>query len=412
MAQLHQHRFDNGLVLVAEEPPGAGVQSLAMTLLLPAGVAHEPADKLGASAMLAEMMMRGAGGMSSREHSDALDRLGVQRDTDVETNHLRISATMLGSKLRDALPLILDMAQRPNLSEADLEPSRDLCVQSIDALDDEPQERSMLELRARHYPAPFGRSPLGDRAMLEAMTLDDVRGFWKGACVPGGAILSVAGRFEWDALRRQVGELTRNWKGSREAPAAAEKPARTVHHIHADTTQVHIALAYDAVEDPHPQSMLQRAAAAVLSGGMSGRLFTEVREKRALCYSVYAAYAGSKTRGAMLGYAGTTAPRAKETLDVMEGELRKLASAEGGPTQSEFDRAIVGMKSRLVMSGESTGARAAAIAHDQHTRGRPRTLEEVRAEVDAITLDALNAYVKANGPGDMTIVTIGPTPLR
>lgn len=407
MTQIHQERLPNGLWLVAEPIPG--VQSLAMSLMLPAGVTAEPAGQQGVAALLAELMCRGAGELNARQHSEALDSLGVDRGTNVETHHLRLSATMIGSKLDAALPLLLDMATRPMLPGDALEPSRDLCLQELDALDDEPQEWVMLELRRRHYPQPMGRWPIGQRDDLQKLTLDDVRTFWKQRVAPEGAILAFAGRFDWSKLRDRVLRLTEGWTGGGGNAAMQAAPQRTYHHVHADTSQVHIALAYDAVAETHPDSILQRAAAAVLSGGMSGRLFTEVREKRGLCYSVYATYAGYKDRGAMLGYAGTTTPRAAETLDVMETELRRLAS---GATQSEFERAIVGMKSRLVMQGESTSARASAIAADVYLRGRPRTLDEVAAEVSAVTLDKLNAYVAANPPGPMTIVTIGPQPLR
>ena len=106
---------------------------------------------------------------------------------------------------------------------------------------------------------------------------------------------------------------------------------------------------------------------------------------------------------------GTTAPRAQETLDVLTAELRRLSE---GVAQDEFDRAIVGMKSRLVMQGESTGARAAAIASDQYTLGRPRSLDELARKVDSIKLDDLNDFLGKNAPGEMTIVTVGPAALE
>lgn len=407
MTTIHQQRLDNGLWLLAE--PIAGVQSLSMTLLLPAGVATEPAGRQGVAAMFSELMNRGAGGKNAREHSDALDLLGVQRGTSVETHHVRFSATMIGSKLEPALPLLLAMATDPMLPEDALEASRDLCIGEIDSLDDEPQERCMLELRRLHYPEPMGRSPLGVREDLEKLTLDDVRSFWKSRVVPDGAVLSFAGKFDWPTLRDAVQRAVAGWSGRAEPAVMRPEPERSYHHLHADTTQVHIALAYDALPEVHPDAIVMRAATAVLSGGMSGRLFTEVREKRGLVYSVYAAYAGYKDRGAILGYAGTTTPRAQETLDVFTNELRRLSE---GVSKDEFDRAIVGMKSRIVMQGESTGARAGAIAVDQYLRGKPRTLADIAAEVDSITLDRLVAFVRANEPGDMTIVTIGPQPLR
>jgi predicted Zn-dependent peptidase len=406
MTTIHRHTLSNGLELIAEPMPGT--RSVAMSLMVRAGVTAEPDDRLGLSTMLSEMICRGAGGRSAREHSDALDRLGVQRGTSAETHHLRVSATMIGQKLDEALPLLLDMVVAPNLADDALGPTRDLSLQSLDALEDEPQQRVLLELRSRHDPEPLGRWPLGKREHIETITLDDVRRFHARAFVPAGSILSFAGCLDWPHLRDRVERRLGSWTGTGHNSTVVGQARRGYHHMEADTSQVHIALAYDAVPEPDDQSVLQRAASAVLSGGMSGRLFTEVREKRGLCYAVYAMYRGQRDRGAMLGYAGTTTPRAQETLDVMVGELKRLAQ---GVDRDEFHRAIVGMKSRLVMQGESTGARASAIGADQYLIGRPRSLDELAAQVDAITLDDLNGFLAAHPPGPMTIVSIGSRPL-
>jgi predicted Zn-dependent peptidase len=407
MNQIYQKQLPNGMWLIGE--PIASAQSLAMSMLFPAGTTQESPDRLGAATMLAEMICRGAGGLDARAHSEALDQLGVDRGAGVQSEHMRLGATMIGSKIDQALPLLMDMVRRPHLDATALEPTRDLCLQAIDALADEPQQRALLELRSQHYPHPLGRSPLGRREDIEAMSLDDVKNFWQYAMVPSQAILSFAGCFDWQKLCDHVVELLGDWAGDPQTPEATTTAQRGYHHIEAQTTQMHIALAYDAVAEPDENSMLQRAACSVLSGGMSGRLFTEVREKRGLCYAVMAAYAGRKEQGTMLSYAGTTTPRAQETLDVLVGELHRVCQ---GIERDEFDRAIVGMKSRLVMQGESTAARATAIGDDQYILGAARSLDELAAKVDAITLDNLNEFVAANQPGAMTIVTIGPQPLE
>lgn len=407
MSQIYQEQLPNGLWLVAE--PSESAQSLSMTMLVPAGVASEPKGMQGASALLEEMITRGAGGLDARAHSEALDQLGVQRGTNVETHHLRLSATMIAEKLDEALPLLLNMVTQPTLSDESLEPSRDLTLQAIKSLDDEPQHKVMLALRERHQPPPLGRSPYGCEADVQSITADKLRSFWRSTCVPGGSVLGFAGKLDWPTLRDRVTDLLSDWQGSHDEVQPGNDRARGYGHAQADTVQVHIALAYDAIPETDDRSVLQRAAVAALSGGMSGRLFTEVREKRGLCYSVYATYAAGRDRGAVFGYAGTTTPRAQETLDVMAGELRRLA---GGIDQSEFDRAIVGMKSSLVMSGESTGARAGAITVDQYVLGRPRSLDELAQRVDAVTLDALNAYLRDNPPGEFTLTTLGPEPLK
>ncbi len=407
MGEIYQHRFDNGLTLVAE--PIGGARSLSMSMLLPAGAAAEPADRQGVSTLLSEMLFRGAGTLDARAHSDALDQLGVQRDSSTGSVHLRIAATMIGTKLFEALPLLMDMVRRPMLADSALEPCRDLALQALDSLEDEPQQKVMMQLRERHFPMPLGRSTMGVREHIEAMTPEDIRTFWRERFVPNGAIIGVAGFFDWDQLRRELEPMVGDWQGAAAEPAEISAPPRGYGHTTAETTQVHIGVGYDAVPETHDDAMLQRAAVAVLSGGMSGRLFTEVREKRGLCYSVGARYASHKHIGAVFSYAGTTAPRAQETLDVLVGELRRLKE---GVNESEFQRAVVGMKSRLVMQGESTGARAAAIASDQYLFGRPRTLDELAAQVDRVTLDRLNSFIANHPPGDMTITTIGPNALE
>jgi predicted Zn-dependent peptidase len=407
MTQIFHERLPNGLWLIAE--PSDTAQSLSMTMLVPAGVACEPQGMQGASALLEEMMTRGAGGMDARAHSEALDQLGVQRGTNVETRHIRLTATMIADKLEQALPLLLNMVTAPAMLDESLVPSRDLALQAIKSLDDEPQHKVMLALRERHQPPPLGRSPYGSEADVRGITADNLRSFWRSTCVPDGSILGFAGKLDWPTLRGLVAGHLSGWQGKHVETQPTGAGPRGYGHAEADTSQVHIALAYDAIPEPDERSILQRAAVAALSGGMSGRLFTEVREKRGLCYSVYATYAAGRDRGAVFGYAGTTTPRAQETLDVMAGELRRLSE---GIDQSEFDRAIVGMKSNLVMSGESTSARAGAIAVDQYVLGRPRSLDELAQRVDAVTLDTLNGYLRDCPPGDFTLTTIGPEALK
>ncbi len=407
MNSIHTHRLDNGLWLVAE--PVAGAQSLAMSMLLPAGVATEPSGQQGVSPLLAELICRGAGDLDSRQHSDALDMLGVQRGSGAEPEHLTLSATMVGDKLTQAFPLLMDMVRRPMLPADGLEPARDLALQAIDALNDVPQSRVSVEVRRRHFRPPFDRSTLGRREHLESITLGQVQTFWQNGFVPNGAILGFAGHFDWEQLQDLVSQQLGDWSGEATEPHETGTALRGYGHETAETAQVHIGLVFDAVAETDPQSVLQKAAVAVLSGGMSGRLFTEVREKRGLCYAVGARYGGDKRRGIVASYAGTTVPRAQETLDVLTAELHRLSD---GVNEAEFSRALVGMKSSLVMQGESTRARANAIVFDQFNYGRARTLEELAALVDSVTLEKLNAFVAEHRPGDMTVVTIGPEPLK
>src|SRR6202161_1718700 len=156
-------------------------------------------------------------------------------------------------------------------------------------------------------------------------------------------------------------------------------PPGNVHHEQQQSEQTHIGIAWPSVTETDPDYYIVRMAMEVLSGGMSGRLFTEVREKRGLVYNVWAGYTSLKGRGSIFGYAGTSNDRAQATLDCFVSELHRLTL---GVTEAELQRAKTGLKASTIMSGESTSSRAGAIAHDFFMRGRIRTLEEIKKSID------------------------------
>ncbi|MCC6659626.1 MAG: insulinase family protein [Phycisphaerales bacterium] len=409
MTSIQLQTLDCGMPLVVEEMPG--VRSAAMTWLVPAGTATEPADRQGVSSMWAELLMRGAGALASRDHADALDRLGVSKSTDAASYHLRLSATMIGARVGDALPLLTDMILRPRMDQEAIEPTRDLALQAIDALKDDPQQRASNAARSRHYPVPLNRTATGTRHGVEAVTRDELVNGWRERARPRGCFLAFAGAVRADALRRQLNDLLKGWDGAAPAFSLAAAPPRGYAHEQDQTNQVQIFLLHDAPAEPEPGSVLEKVAASVLSGGMAGRLFTEVREKRGLCYSVSAGYASGRDFGSVTAYVGTTPERAQESLDVLWAELARIGTPDGAVSREEFERAVVGMKSRLVFAGESTAARAAGLASDLHRLGRARGLAEMAAQIDGVTLEQVAAYLRHRSLGRVTIQTLGPAPL-
>ncbi|HVT82357.1 MAG TPA: pitrilysin family protein [Phycisphaerae bacterium] len=405
--QQYLHSLANGLTLVAEFIPA--VRSAAVTILVPAGASSDPLDQAGNATVLADWLLRGAGGRDNRALTACLDDLGVQRSLNAETVFLRLSGAMLGKNLLAVLPVFADILQRPMLPDDGFEPAIDLSLQQLDAIEDEPSHKLSLLLRERHYPFPFGRPSVGKREDLEALTPERLRDDCKQRLTPQGAILAVAGQFDWTALVAAVEKDFGGWKPL--TPTALEilpGPRGNV-HVTQETNQSQIGLAWDAVPDSHPDSILLQAAMNVLSGGMGARLFTEIREKQGLCYSVHAGYASLKKQGAIFGYSGTAPDRAQQTLDSFIHELHRF---EAGVTHDELDRAKIGMKSRVIMQGESSGARAGAIAYDFYHRGRTRTLDELRDLIDGVNLKRVNDFLAANPVKELTVVTIGPNALE
>lgn len=403
----YQHTLSNGLTLLAEFIPN--LRSAAMTLVVPGGAASDPDDCSGAATVLSDWLLRGAGSRDSRALTGYLDGLGVQRGSQAETSFIRFSASMLSKNLLSVLPVYADIVQRPQLPTEGFEPAKDLALQQLASIEDEPSHKLSMLLRERHYPWPFGRPTLGVAAQLEAMTADALRSDYARRFTPRGSILSVAGNFDWATLKATVENAFGGWAEKPVVAPTARQPETGVTHVRQETNQVQIGLAYDSVPESHAESLLAQTALNVLSGGMGARLFMEIREKQGLCYSVHAGYHSLKNRAAVFGYSGTAPERAQRTLDSFIVELKRLAK---GITADELERARISMKSRVIMQGESSGARAGALVYDFYHRGRTRTLADLKGQIESITLDAVNAHLAKNPMGQLTVVTIGPEPLK
>lgn len=405
--RFYQHTFPNGLTLLCETM--AGVQSAAMTLILPAGSAGDPVGRGGSSTVLSELVLRGAGKRDSRQLTDYLDFLGLQRSSSVGVYHTRFSAAAPADRVMDSLEVYSDIVRRPLLPESGFDAARDLALQNLAGIEDEPRQKLLITLREKHYPYPYGRNPMGEVADLKALTLAQAKEDFNARFVAQGAILAMAGRIDFDAVRRAVEKHFGSFAGrTPDVPTQATPPVSFIHQPQ-KSEQTHIGLAWPSVKETDPDYYTVRLAVEVLAGGMSGRLFTEIREKRALVYSVWAGYTSLKEAGSIMGYAGTSNDRAQATLDCFVTELFRLCD---GITPSELARAKTGVKANMIMQGESTSARCGAIAHDFFMRGRIRTLEEIKEKLDAVTIDQVNDYLRRHRPGPFTIVIVGPSPLK
>ena len=400
------HTLSNGLQVVAEKMPG--VRSAAMSLMTPAGAAGDPEGRLGAANVLSEWVLRGAGERDSRQLTDHLDRLGLQRSGGTGVLHSRFGCAALSANVMAGLDAYADILRRARLPEDGFAPAIDLTLQSLSGIDDEPRQKLSIKLREAYWPWPLGRNPMGREEDVEKLTTDDVRQIYATRYRPDGTILALAGDVDFGFLKDKAESLFGDWTAGPAVDPAPTDTRRKYHYEYQKSEQTHIGLAYDAIDEAHADYYCARLATEILSGGMSGRLFTEIREKKALVYSVSAGYSSFPGHGAILGYAGTSNERAQQTLDQFLIELDRLSD---GVTAEELTRAKTGLKSSSIMSGESTGARAGAIAHDQFVRGRLRTLEEIVAAIDGVTLDRVNAYLAAHRPKDLTIVIVGPKEL-
>lgn len=404
--EIYQHSFANGLTLLVEQMPH--VRSAAFNFLIPAGCVHDPPEQLGLANLLSDLITRGAGKRSSKELTLALDELGLDRDESSGTLHLRIWGSTLAKNLVPALGLYADIVRRPLLPEEELPPVQDLALLELEGLEDEPRQKVMVEVKKRYFPPPLGRDRRGTPEGIQRTTIEAIRQFHQRMVQPRQSILSIAGNVEWKQILDAVEQLYGDWQPQPPVTYSLEAPLPSRDHLTKETKQTQIGIAYDSVPITHPDYYAAIAAVNVLSGGMSSRLFTEVREKRGLCYAVWASYQTMKDRACVIGYAGTTNERAQETLDVLLSVIDQLKE---GVTEDEVQRMKAGLKSSLIMQEESTSARAGSMASDWYFLGRIRSFDEIQAAIDGLTADRIVEHVRAFPPRSLTLVTLGPKPL-
>lgn len=401
--RFDKHILKNGMVLLGE--PMEGVASVAFGFMLPAGAALLPEGCCGAGSVIADWIFRGAGDKDSRQLGDALDGLGLARSRSVVSSHITIGAALEADNLAEALGLYADIILKPSLEADQFKLSRQLAIDGVLSLDDDPRQKVMLKLREQFYPKPLGRSPVGEIAELKALTAEKAKQIIKNNFNLSQTIFAVAGKYDFDAICRQIENIFETEQQKATEPIKLGSKAGKYKHIDNDSAQVHIGLMTETAKPMDEDYYNARVAVSVLSGGMSARLFTKVREERGLCYAIGARYHALKDAAGIICYAGTTPDKAQETLDVIIQQFDKLGDEI---SEEEIQRAKVGLESSLILSSESSSSRAGAIAGDYYMLGRVRGLDEIKDKIEATSVDSVLGFLRSNKFKDFTVVTIGP----
>lgn len=397
------HQLANGLSVIIEEMDH--VESASYDLLIPGGLVCDPTDTVGAGLILGELIGRGAGPLSSRQLSEAFDDLGIRHGEGVGSDRYAFSGSLVSDSLPRALELVSYMVREPHLNEEEIPNIQSVLLQDIDSLNDNPARRSMVELSKRYYPAPYNRPSLGEADGIRGTTRSTVHAMWQKLFSPRKAILSIAGKVKASEVIKTVEKLFGDWSGGDvEIPRFGVMPSNDYFHIDSDSSQMQIVFASPSVRFNQEGYYDGKLAVSVLGASMFGRLFVEVREKRGLCYSVYARHGSTMDYGTVTAYVGTTPERAQESLDVL---LKELHGLKGTVTQDELERARTNLKASLIMGEESPGARAGSNAQDWWLIKRIRPLSEINAAIDNVTVSSVDAFLSTYPFKPCSILTLG-----
>ena len=408
MASPTVSQFPNGMTVIVEEMDT--VKSAAYSLTIPSGILYDEVGSVGTSLILTELTAKGAGSYDSRALMEAFDSIGARHGESAGMYSTGYSGSLLAENLDAVMKLVSLMVREPRLPEEDIDPIKSLLAQDVRSLLDNPSRRVMHELSLRYFPAPFNRPSVGVAEDLEACKLTDLKKLFSRSYTPHNSILSIAGNVKTAEVFKMAERYFGSWQGQESAlPTMPTFPARSNHHIQSESAQLQVALAYPSVKFAERYYYASRVLSDVLSGGMFGRLFIEVREKRGLCYSVYSGTSSTRLGGLTMAYAGTTTERAQETLDVM---LDVLRGVKGSITDEELKRSKANIKASLVMSEESSASRAGANANDWWWLKRLRSLDEIKAGIDSVTKSELDDYVTEYPCENPMVVTLGAKQLE
>jgi predicted Zn-dependent peptidase len=400
-------RLPSGLVVVTDDMPHLETASLGVWV--GTGSRDELPDEHGISHFLEHMAFKGTTRRTARQIAEEIEAVGgdLNAGTSIETT--AYYARVLRADVPLALDVLSDILADPAFDPDEVRREQNVIVQEIGAAEDTPDDLVWDRLQEVAFAGqPIGRSILGTRATVRSFDRARLSAYLGRNYRAPDMVIVAAGAVDHPAVLSEVERRFASFAG----PAApVPESARFIGGSRIeqrDLEQVHIALAMHGLPQRDPSLYSLQVFTSILGGGMSSRLFQEVREQRGLCYAIYAFHAPYTDSGMFGLYAGTDAEDAAELMRVVVGEIHDAAEAI---TEAEVARAKAQMKAGLLMALESSSARAEQLARQIIAWGRPIPLEEIVAKVEAVTVESTRAAGRALiARGRPAIAALGPGP--
>ncbi len=395
--------LSNGLTIVTD--PMANLESAALGVWVGTGSRDEMPQEMGISHMLEHMAFKGTTTRTARQIAEEIEAAGGYLNAYTSREQTAFHARILKNDAPLALDIIADILVSPTYEASELERERQVVLQELGQARDTPDDIIFDHLQNVIYPnQPLGWPILGDEATVASFTPASLRDYSGRRYRAGTMTLVASGAVSHQEIVRLAQE---KFAPLRTGSAGESMPA---HYrggeirLQEDLEQAHIAYAFPGVAANDADFYVAQVHAMILGGGMSSRLFQEVREKRGLCYSIYA-FTNNFQDGGFTGiYVGTGEKEAGEVSAVIAGEMEALCGSVG---DSEIARAKAQLKSGLLMGLERPGSRAEQIASQMFTFGRVQSVAEIVAQIDRVDGDQVKRYA-ARVMAAPSIAAIGP----
>jgi predicted Zn-dependent peptidase len=395
--------LSNGLRVASRYMPS--VETAAVGLYADTGSRYEPARLNGIAHLFEHMVFKGAGGRSAREISEAIEDVGGDLNASTDRDGTNFMASVMAEHIPLGVELIADMILRPQFTQAELEREKDVVLQELGEARDTPNDIIFDDLQSAAFAdQPLGRSVLGDEESIESITVEDLHDWRRSQYRSGSLSLIAAGKVDHDALVELAAARFNDLPGGTNlAPEPAhftggDRVGRT------SSDQAHLALGFAGPAQLDEDYYAARLFADAVGGGMSSRLFQQLREDRGLAYSVYASLCPWRDAGLFSVYAATARRQSAAAAQLIEEIVNDAA---GTITPREVERVRTQAKAGLLMSMESPWGQAHYVARQLSIHGRLVDPSEVIAELATVTLEDVRRAGAKMLAGPRARATIG-----
>jgi len=398
----------SGAVIVTEAM--SEVRSVSIGLWFDVGSRDEPEEIAGTSHFLEHLLFKGTPSRSAKDIADAFDAVGGDVNAFTGKEYTCYYARVLDDDLGMAFDVLSDMVTSSSLDSQELESERNVILEEIAMHEDAPDELVHdLFYRAMWDGHPLGRPVLGFNETVGEVSRDQLEGYWRERYSAPNLVVAAAGNLDHDRIVELVADRFSEVVDGRKTLRAgiAPRPIRGVNVHRRPTEQAHIVMGTQGLHRSHEDRYVLAALDTVLGGGMSSRLFQEVREKRGLAYAVYSYSSMFADTGTFAVYAGTTPQNAHTVMDIITTELASVAA--NGITPQELERAKGHLRGALVLSSEDPGSRMNRLGRQQLALGEIMSLDELIARFEALEIEDLKRVAEEIlGAGSPHITVVGP----
>lgn len=396
--------LNNGFRIATDPMPG--VKTAAVAIFVGAGARHEREDAHGVAHFLEHMAFKGTKRRSARDIAEEIEAVGGHLNAYTAREQTAYYARVMQEDVPLGIDILADIIQHSAFAENEMERERQVIIQELGQVEDTPDDLVFDLLQEVTYPGQtLGRPILGTDDSVGGMSSEQLRHFIGSHYGPHNLVFTASGAVDHDRIVEMASRAFDTLPPGGASLSDAARLAGGDRRDSRDLEQAHVALSFPGVAYGDADYYAAQVHATIVGGGMSSRLFQEVRENRGLAYSVFAFTSSYVDSGTFSVYAGTSEKDVKELIPVVAEELKAVTEAV---TPAELGRARAQLKSGLLMSLESTTARAEQLGRQILVHGRPLTTEEMIAAVDAVDEAAIRRVARRSLEGEMAVAALGP----